>query len=302
MNGIINIYKEKGYTSHDVVAIVRKTLNYEKTGHTGTLDPEAEGVLPICIGKATKIAEYITSETKRYEAEVTLGITTTTEDNTGDILEKRPVNFDVKLIEEVVQSFKGEYIQVPPMYSAIKVNGKKLYELAREGKIIERKSRKIIIYDINIIEFIPNDKIKIDVICSKGTYIRTLCSDIGEKLGCGAHMSSLIRTQSGSFNLKESIKLEELKKYKDEGKLESILFKIDDLLCNFPRIFTNENSCKSLYNGNIIYDYDINKAPEYLEINKEVLVYDYKDCFIGIYKVFYDDKNKLFMKPVKILI
>jgi tRNA pseudouridine55 synthase len=302
LDGIINIYKQKGYTSHDVVAVVRKTLNYAKVGHTGTLDPEAEGVLPICIGKATKIAEYLTCETKRYEAEVTLGITTTTEDHTGEIVEQNDVNFDTESIQKAVASFIGDYLQTPPMYSAIKVGGKKLYELAREGKTVERKSRKITIFDIHILEYLPPNKIKIDVICSKGTYIRTLCVDIGQKLGCGAHMSALLRTQSGKFLLKDSITLDQLKSYRQDNKLEDILLSMDKALSDFPKIVTRESCLKALYNGNIIYAGSIAQSPDDLTIGQQVLVYDYVNKFVGIYKVFRDDENKVFIKPVKLLI
>lgn len=191
MDGILNIRKEKGFTSHDVVAVVRRILHAKKVGHTGTLDPDAEGVLPVCVGKATKLADIIMDGKKRYRAMVRLGITTTTEDAAGEVLEERKVDFDEEKIRQAVAGFVGEQKQIPPMYSAIKVNGKKLYELAREGKEIERKARTITIFAINIVRFLPPDRFEIDVDCSKGTYIRTLCSDIGKALGCGAHMAEL---------------------------------------------------------------------------------------------------------------
>ncbi len=302
MDGIINIYKEKGYTSHDVVAIMRKTLNCSKVGHTGTLDPDAEGVLPICIGKGTKLADLITAETKRYTAEITLGIMTDTEDLTGKILEQREVNFDEEFIKETIEQFKGEYMQIPPMYSAIKIDGKKLYELARQGKTVERKARKIFIYDIEILEMLPPNKVKIDVICSKGTYIRTLCVDIGKKLGCGACMSALLRTQTGNFKLKDSIKLEQLKNIYSEGKIEEILIGLDDVLCEYPKVYTNEKVSKLLYNGNIIYEYGIKKNDLIFEEGKEVLVYDYMNKFIGIYKMLKAEDERWCIKPVKMLL
>lgn len=305
LDGVINIYKEKSYTSHDVVALVKKILNCSKVGHTGTLDPEAEGILPICIGKATKIAEYLTDEYKYYQAELTFGITTTTEDQTGEIVQQREVTFNKTNIAEIVNSFKGEYMQTPPMYSAIKINGQRLYTLAREGKIIERIPRKIEIKDIKVLEFLPPDKIKIDVVCSKGTYIRTLCVDIGEKMGCGGHMSSLIRKQVSLFKVQNSIKLNELKKYKENNKLEEILFKIDDCLISFPKIYIKEDVSKSLYNGNKIYNYGIDTIKNLngcsLKIDDKVLVYDYKKIFVGIYKIFFDEDD-LCIKPLKILI
>lgn len=302
MDGIINIYKEKGYTSHDVVAIVRKTLNCPKVGHTGTLDPDAEGVLPVCVGKGTKLADLITAETKRYTAEITLGIITDTEDLTGKILEQREVDFDEKFIRETIEQFKGEYMQTPPMYSAIKIDGKKLYELARQGKIVERNARKIFIYDIEILEMQSPNKVKIDVVCSKGTYIRTLCVDIGEKLGCGACMSALLRTQTGNFKLEDSIKLEQLKNICSEGKIEEILIGLDDVLCEYPKVYTNEKVSKLLYNGNIIYEYGIKKNDLIFEEGKEVLVYDYMNKFIGIYKMLKAEDERWCIKPVKMLL
>ncbi len=224
LNGVINVYKEKGYTSHDVVAIVRKTLNIKKVGHTGTLDPDAEGVLPVCIGQATKLADYIMAERKSYTAEITFGAETTTQDASGDIIKEYEYTFDENRLREVIDTFKGEQTQVPPMYSAIKVNGKKLYELAREGKEIERKARKITIYDIRIVDIMPPNRAIIEIDCSKGTYIRSLCSDIGNKLGWGAFMSSLTRTASGKFKLNEAVKLDELKNAAEREKRKNLLY------------------------------------------------------------------------------
>lgn len=302
MDGVINIYKEKGFTSHDVVAVVRKTINQKKVGHTGTLDPDAEGVLPICIGKGTKLADYIMADKKGYRAEVTLGITTTTEDSSGEILEVKPVDFNEEKIKESVYSFIGEYDQVPPMYSAIKVNGKKLYELAREGKEIERKSRRIKIYDIKILEFLPPNKIIIDVICSKGTYIRTLCSDIGKKLGCGGNMSYLLRTMSGRFNIDTAIKLDELKTIVEKGSIDDILITIDDVLCNYKKIKILPKATKLLHNGGKIYEYFFDGKYD-IKKGEEVLVYDAQGIFIGIFQYNYDKLKEMYcVKPVKILL
>ena len=212
MDGIINIYKEKGFTSHDVVAVVRRTIGQKKVGHTGTLDPDATGVLPVCVGKATKLADYIMASEKTYIAEVTLGAFTDTQDSSGNILDRHEVDFDEEKIRTAINSFIGNLQQTPPMYSAIKINGKKLYELAREGKEVERKKRNITIFNIEILSFNPPDKFVMKVDCSKGTYIRTLCDDIGRKLGCGAYMSSLERTRSGSFVKENSITLDELRR------------------------------------------------------------------------------------------
>lgn len=302
MDGVINIYKEKGFTSHDVVAVVRKTINQKKVGHTGTLDPDAEGVLPICLGKGTKLADYIMADKKGYRAEVTLGVITTTEDSSGEVLEVKPVDFNEEKIKEAVYSFIGEYEQVPPMYSAIKVNGKKLYELAREGKEIERKSRKIKIYDIKILEFLPPNKIVIDVICSKGTYIRTLCSDIGKKLGCGGNMSYLLRTMSGRFNIDTAIKLDELKTIVEKGNIDDILITIDDVLCNYKKVKISPKATKLLHNGGKIYEYFFDGKYD-IKKGEEVLVYDAEGIFIGIFQYNYDKSKEMYcVKPVKILL
>ena len=249
MDGILNIRKEKGFTSHDVVAVVRRILHTKKVGHTGTLDPDAEGVLPVCVGKATKLADIIMDGKKRYRAMVRLGITTTTEDAAGEVLEERKVDFDEEKIRQAVAGFVGEQKQIPPMYSAIKVNGKKLYELAREGKEIERKARTITIFAINIVRFLPPDRFEIDVDCSKGTYIRTLCSDIGKTLGCGAHMAELTRTRTGSFALEDAITLGELQTMADEGRQEEAFLSMEAALSDLPKIIVSPKSTKMLYNG-----------------------------------------------------
>ena len=192
--GIIVIHKEKGFTSHDVVAKLRGILHMKKIGHTGTLDPDATGVLPVALGKGTKLVDLLTDKEKTYEAVLHLGIDTDTQDMSGTVLEEKPVNVTEEEVRKVLKSFVGEQLQVPPMYSALKVNGKKLYELAREGKTVERKARPVCFYEIEPLEFhLP--LVKIRVTCSKGTYIRTLCHDIGEKLGCGGCMEELLRSR-----------------------------------------------------------------------------------------------------------
>ena len=199
IHGIINVYKEKGFTSHDVVAKLRGIVGQKKIGHTGTLDPDATGVLPVCLGKATKLCDLLTDKNKTYEAVLLLGKTTDTQDITGEVLEEKSTEaLTEEKVREAIEGFIGDYEQIPPMYSALKVNGKKLYELAREGKVIERKARPVKILDIQILE-IDFPKVRMEVSCSKGTYIRTLCHDIGEKLGCGGCMESLIRTRVSTF-------------------------------------------------------------------------------------------------------
>ena len=204
-HGIINIYKEAGYTSHDVVAKLRGILGQKKIGHTGTLDPDATGVLPVCLGVGTKLCDMLTDEDKEYVAELYLGVTTDTQDMSGTVLSRDEVNTDEEHLKEIIYSFKGSYEQLPPMYSALKVNGKKLYELAREGKTVERKTRNVYIKEIEIME-IKLPLVKMRVVCSKGTYIRTLCDDIGKKAGCGGAMKSLERTRVGRFYIEEALK------------------------------------------------------------------------------------------------
>lgn len=302
LNGVINVYKEKGYTSHDVVAIVRKTLNIKKVGHTGTLDPDAEGVLPVCIGQATKLADYIMAERKSYTAEITFGAETTTQDASGDIIKEYEYTFDENRLREVIDTFKGEQTQVPPMYSAIKINGKKLYEIAREGREIERKARKITVYDIRIAEINPPNKVIIEIDCSKGTYIRSLCSDIGNKLGWGAFMSSLTRTASGKFKLNEAVKLDELKNAAERGEAEKFIIPPDDVLSGYKRVTVSEKADKYLYNGGKIYGgylkYD--KKPSDNEI---VLGYDATGRLVGIYLYKFDEEKKTyFIKPVRLML
>jgi tRNA pseudouridine55 synthase len=209
-HGIVVINKERDYTSHDVTAVVKRTLRM-KAGHTGTLDPMAEGVLPVCVGTATKLAAYLSSDDKTYVASLRLGVTTDTGDIYGSELTRSDVVFDGERIAETIASFTGEQLQIPPMYSAIKVNGKKLYELARKGQVIEREPRRVFIDSISILEYFPElNAVTIEVNCSKGTYIRSLCADIGERLGCGACMGTLLRTRSGRFDLTRTVKVKEL--------------------------------------------------------------------------------------------
>lgn len=303
MDGIINIYKEKGFTSHDVVAVVRRTIKQKKVGHTGTLDPEAEGVLPVCVGRGTKLADYIMATDKEYLAQLTLGITTTTQDHTGEVIESKPVDFDEEKIRLAVSKFIGEITQIPPMYSAIKIRGKKLYELAREGKEIERTARKIFIENIVIQRFIPPNKVEILVTCSKGTYIRTLCNDIGNELGSGGHMSSLLRTRSGNFTLENAITLENLKEICENGNEESALLPMEKALAAYNRIFVDKRGDKLLHNGCKIYDYFLKCSDHPYSIGDTVTAYDSQNTLVGIFTVIYDDdKEKVCIKPLKILL
>lgn len=252
INGILNVYKEKGFTSHDVVAKLRGIAGQRKIGHTGTLDPEAEGVLPVCLGKATRVCELLTDQDKTYEAVLLLGKQTDTQDTTGTVTgEGDTSGITEEMVRETIQSYEGAYDQIPPMYSALKVNGKKLYELAREGKTVERKPRRVQIHRVEILE-IQIPRVRIRVNCSKGTYIRTLCHDIGETLGCYGCMESLLRTQVGPFQVEQAYRLGELEIMKEAGKLEAAVRPIDDLFRDRPAAWVKPEWEKLAQNGNAL--------------------------------------------------
>ncbi|MBQ3573393.1 MAG: tRNA pseudouridine(55) synthase TruB [Clostridia bacterium] len=249
MNGVINVKKGAGMTSHDVVYRLRKLLAIKKIGHTGTLDPDAEGVLPMCVGRATKVADMLTAQDKQYIAEVTLGSATDTLDASGEVTEVAEVNVSIDDIREAVSLFVGEIEQIPPMYSAIKVDGKKLYELAREGVEIERKPRKVKIEKIEILDIdLENKKFSMRVDCTKGTYIRTLCDDIGRRLGTFAHMSALTRTRSGRFDISEALSLEEIEEMLSRGDL-SFFTPIDEVFEEYPRLVLSKRRAALMCNG-----------------------------------------------------
>lgn len=250
MDGIINVYKEKGFTSHDVVAKLRGILRMKKIGHTGTLDPAAEGVLPVCLGKGTRLCDMMTDKTKTYRAVLLLGQETDTQDTTGVVQAEYPVHVTEEEVRKAIVSFLGDYMQIPPMYSALKVNGKKLYELARQGKEVERQARPVQILDIQI-ESIDLPRATFFVTCSKGTYIRTLCYDIGRKLGCGGCMESLLRTRVDRFELKDSLTLSQIEKLRDEGRLEEAVVPVEGVFLRLPALVTKPgDGDKLVHNGN----------------------------------------------------
>lgn len=281
LNGILPIYKQKGYTSHDVVAKCRGILKEKKIGHTGTLDPEAEGVLPLCIGKATKVVSYLTDSDKCYEAEVILGTTTTTEDATGEVVESFDVDVTKEQVERVVQSFEGDYTQIPPMYSAIKVNGVRLYELARAGIVIERKPRQVKIYQCSIKEWISDTRFKIVVNCSKGTYIRTLCTDIGKNLGCGAHMGTLLRTKVGPYTIEDSITLDILEQNKQQAN--QFLTPLEALFQKYEAVCIRDAYAKALSNGNSLPKEAFSSFSNEIKEGTIVRVYDTSHVFVALY-------------------
>ena len=250
MDGIINVYKEKGFTSHDVVAKLRGILRMKKIGHTGTLDPAAEGVLPVCLGKVTRLCDMLTDKTKTYRAVLLLGQETDTQDTTGVVQAEYPVHVTEEEVRKAIVSFLGDYMQIPPMYSALKVNGKKLYELARQGKEVERQARPVQILDIQI-ESIDLPRATFFVTCSKGTYIRTLCYDIGRKLGCGGCMESLLRTRVDRFELKDSLTLSQIEKLRDEGRVEEAVVPVEGVFLKLPALVTKPgDGDKLVHNGN----------------------------------------------------
>ncbi|MCM3782913.1 tRNA pseudouridine(55) synthase TruB [Neobacillus mesonae] len=282
--GILPVYKPAGFTSHDVVAKMRGILKMKRIGHTGTLDPQVTGVLPLCLGRATRVVEYLQELPKEYEATLRLGIATDTEDITGEITARaEDVQVTREEVERVLIKFIGTISQVPPMYSAVKVNGKRLYELAREGKTVERKSREVTIHELelkgmDVVDGYP--EISFRVLCSKGTYIRTLCVDIGEALGYPSTMVELTRTMSAGIPLGRCLKIEEIQDCVMEGTLPSYLIPTDQSIWNMPAHTLKEGHEKSVFQGKKLPDKLISP-----EINKEGLIrlYSAEEQFLGIF-------------------
>lgn len=305
-HGVLRIYKEKGYTSHDVVGKLRGILKQKKIGHTGTLDPDAEGVLPVCLGSATKLCDMLTDSDKTYETICKLGIETDTQDLSGTVLKTSDTGFVTEeQIRSAIREFIGDYEQVPPMYSALKVNGKKLYEYAREGIEIERKSRHVTIYSIQIKKTdLECMEITMEVHCSKGTYIRTLCHDLGKKLGCGGCMKQLLRTKAAGFSILECKTLEEIKQCVLENQLMELLIPVDEMFACYPACrVVSEEGMKRLTNGNLLLkkhltSYEIMPKKDMpfgkVNLNSWFRVYDSH----GIFQAVYEEKNGQFV-PVK---
>ena len=296
-HGIINVYKEKGYTSHDVVAKLRGICKQKKIGHTGTLDPDAVGVLPVCLGNATRICDMLTEQDKEYVARLRLGVVTDTQDSSGTVLKEREVKASVDEAVKAIYSFRGDILQVPPMYSALKVGGKKLYELARQGQVVERAPRPVTIHEIEILEeSMPEFTVR--VVCSKGTYIRTLCHDIGEKLGCGGIMASLKRTRVGNFQIEQAFTFSELEALSREDKLAEHLIPVDRLFFHLPSVTAKQESLKALRNGNQLKKAECNWQTE-KEPEGQYRVYSYEGCFFGIYNY---DRRRGLLCPVKMFL
>lgn len=294
INGIINVYKEKGYTSHDVVAKLRGILKQKKIGHTGTLDPDAEGVLPVCLGKATRVCDLLADKDKEYQAVLLLGKVTDTQDITGTVVRESFVECSEKEIQKIIAGFVGAYAQIPPMYSALKVNGKKLCDLARAGVEVERPPRIVQIYSIDV-QKIALPRVWLKVHCSKGTYIRTLCQDIGEAVGCGGCMESLLRTRVADFWLKDAYKLAEIEAQVlavrsqnpqtdlTRDDLMQLVKATDSVFLQYPKLCVKEEFSKLLYNGNPLQPQWVGDWQNSYQ-HTILRVYDEKQVFVGIYQ------------------
>ena len=295
MNGVINFYKPSGMTSHDAVYFFRRLLNIKRIGHTGTLDPNATGVLPICIGKATRISEYLLDVDKEYIGELTLGASTDTLDGDGSVINTSDLQVSKSDIESSFSKFTGTISQTPPMYSAIKVNGKKLYELAREGIEIERKSREVKIYNLDIMNIKDNKQIFFYTRCSKGTYIRTLCDDIGIDLGTYGYMSYLIRVGVGNFKLENSYSMDYLKTLNKED-IERLIIPMDDAINHLEKLIVPDNLYDKLVNG---VKLSMGKDPN-VDCDTPIRIYC-KDKFIGMGNIVIIEDEQ-FLKMNKVLI
>ncbi|MGP1907544.1 tRNA pseudouridine(55) synthase TruB [Metabacillus sp. JX24] len=300
MEGVLLIHKPAGMTSHDCVAKMRRIAKTKKVGHTGTLDPDVTGVLPVCLGRATKIVEYLTAESKTYEAEVTIGISTETEDASGEIVEKKAVNETItdEMALEALRSLTGEIDQVPPMYSAVKIGGKKLYEYARAGQTIERPSRKITVHEMTLLSSVQSGgetaSFRFRVSCSKGTYVRTLAVMIGEYLGYPAHMSHLVRTGSGAFTIDQCHTFEEVERAAEENRLQELLIPIGTALNHLPKLSINDTLAKKVKNGALL------EVPAGLNPGSEsIAVYGEDGTCLAIYRQHPEKPH--FLKPSKVL-
>ncbi|WP_335870760.1 tRNA pseudouridine(55) synthase TruB [Bacillus sp. 2205SS5-2] len=300
MNGILPLWKPKGLTSHDCVYKVRKILKMKKVGHTGTLDPDVTGVLPICLGRATKIAEYITDSGKVYEGEVTIGWSTTTEDASGDKVEEKKITHSISRIEilSVLQSLTGEISQTPPMFSAVKVNGKRLYEYARQGIQVDRPSRQVTIHQLELLddrEHFEGETItfRFRAACSKGTYIRTLAVEMGEKLGYPAHMSKLVRTNSASISKEMCITLEKLEEMVKEETIEQVLLPLEEGIVHLPYLELSDTLAEKVKNGAVL------EVPKAWPENNSKVTLMYEGRALAIYQK--HPTKPAFIKPIKVL-
>lgn len=301
INGVINVYKEAGFTSHDVVAKLRGILKQKKIGHMGTLDPNAMGVLPVCVGKATKLCDILSEKDKTYETTLLLGTKTKTQDAFGKVVSESPQEeldaLDEEQVIKVIKSYIGDYEQVPPMFSAIKIQGQKLYQLARKGEEIERPARHCKIWDITIKD-IDLPRVSFSVTVSKGTYIRTLCDDIGEDLGVGGCMEHLVRTKVDRFKVEDAITLNQIEEAVENGVLDKYIVPVDEMLDDYSKCKVSEDAEKLVRNGNIITSGDTLYKMDH-DDGQVVRIYLESGEFIGLYEF---EKKKQIYRPQKMFV
>lgn len=300
LEGILPVWKPQGFTSHDVVAKVRRMTGNKRIGHTGTLDPQVTGVLPLCIGRATRLVEYIQELPKEYEARMKIGLATDTEDMTGTVIsEVDRVELTREAVERAIQSFLGEIEQVPPMYSAVKVDGKRLYELARQGVEVERKSRKVTIYEIELLSCdlsLQHPELHFRALCSKGTYIRTLCVDLGKALGYPSVMSELIRTSTGHLRKEQCLTLEEIQVLADQHDLQPRLISMEDILKHLPKVILTEKQTEYATTGRQVTNVVVQ---DLMEESEQVTAFTHQGQFLGIFEYNRIDKA---LKPIKVFL
>jgi tRNA pseudouridine55 synthase len=303
MDGILNIVKPSGPTSHDVVARLRRVLRMKRIGHAGTLDPAASGVLLICLGKATRIVEYLMDQKKTYRAGVVFGVETDTEDASGKVVRERdPSTLTADDVKAVLPRFTGRIEQIPPMHSALHYRGRRLYEIAREGRTVERPARLVEVYSLDLVEFAPGvgATAVLDVECSKGTYVRTLCADIGRELGCGAHMSSLVRTRIGRFGIEEAVSLEVIEEKAAEGRIEEVLDSIDEALADMPAVRVSDADALLLSNGVALSADRILDDGGKLPVDVPLRVVAAEGRMIAIGRLSRRDDEEMVLKPEKV--
>jgi tRNA pseudouridine55 synthase len=298
MDGVININKPAGMTSFDVVARVKRLTGQRHCGHAGTLDPQATGVLPVCLGQATRVVEYLFDETKKYQAVIRMGITTDTYDSTGKVIEEKDASqINPEQIKETLKLFHGTITQIPPMYSALKYNGKPLYKLARTGIEVERESRPVRIDNLQIIDWQP-PLLTLDIVCGKGTYIRSLAHDLGQKLGCGASMQNLARLRVGPFKIEEALTLPQMEEIAKSGDWQPYLFPLDYVLMDFPVLVVNEaQRCSLIHGSPVSLSLKASPPATSIEDNQLCRVYTEDGSFLGMVR--YQAENQRW-QPEKI--
>ncbi|MDD4237195.1 MAG: tRNA pseudouridine(55) synthase TruB [Desulfotomaculaceae bacterium] len=307
MNGIINVLKPPGMTSHDVINFVRRASGIKKVGHTGTLDPGATGVLVVCLGQATRLSQFLVDDTKEYRAEVTFGLATSSGDSFGQVTTQgNATGLTEKTVRDSLPVFTGEISQVPPMTSAIKQQGKKLYQLARDGIVVDRPARNVSIYSLEYIWGTgwgdPKPRALLHLHCSKGTYVRTLCEDLGNYFGCGAHMSFLVRTRVGIFNIADSATLEEIQAAAIDCKLMDIVIPMENVLVGLPVITVKEGAASAVTSGSKLYQPGVYRMPENLSEGDLVQLVG-PEGLLAVAKTILDPEhqNRLVFQPVCVL-